>query len=88
METITFGTYPPLTLDDGSVNENYDDELREFEVPKEWVTRWLDGAITLEEFLDTYTWDESYFLYQDAIADHAVISDNVVLGWEGEEESI
>lgn len=84
METITFGTYPPLTLDDGGVNENYDDELREFEVPKEWVTRWLDGAITLEEFLDTYTWDESYFLYQDAVADHAVISDNVILGWEGE----
>ena len=87
METITFGTYPPLTLDDGSVNENYDDEFREFAVSKEWVTRWLDGAITLEEFLDTYTWDESYFLYQDAIADHAVISD-VILGPEGEEESV
>lgn len=83
METIVLSTYPPLTLDDGNENANYENEFREFGVPKEWVTRWLDGAITLEEFLDTYTWDESYFLYQDAVADHAVISD-VILGREGE----
>lgn len=83
METIVFVTYPPMTLDDGSVNENYDDELREFEVPKEWVTRWLNGDTTLEELMNTYTWDESYFLYQDAVADHVVISD-VILGPEGE----
>ena len=78
METIVLYTYPPMTLDDGSANENYDNEIREFEVSKEWVARWLDGAITLEEFLDTYTWDESYFLYQDAIADQAVISDVIL----------
>ena len=82
METIVLSTYPPLTLDDGSDNENYDNEVREFEVSKEWLIRWLDGT-PLEEFLGTYIWDESYFLYQDAIADHAVISD-VILGPEGE----
>lgn len=86
METIVLSTYPPLTLDDGSENENYDNEIREFEVPKEWLIRWLDGT-PLDEFLGTYIWDESYFLYQDAIADHAVISD-VILGREGEEESV
>ena len=78
METIVLSTYPPMTLDDGSENENYDNEIRVFEVSKEWVARWLDGT-PLEEFLDTYTWDDSYFLYQEAVADHAVISD-VILG--------
>lgn len=82
METIVLYTYPPMTLDDGSENENYDNEIREFEVPKEWLIRWLDGT-TLDDFLDTYVWDESYFLYRDAVADHAVISD-IILGRGGE----
>lgn len=82
METIVLSTYPPMTLDDGSENENYDNEIREFEVSKEWVTRWLDGT-PLDEFLGTYIWDESYFLYQDAVANQAVISD-IILGREGE----
>lgn len=83
METIVLSTYPPMTLDDGSENENYDNEIREFEVTKEWLTRWLDGTPSLDEFLDTYSWDESYFLYQDAVADHVIISDGIV-GRKGE----
>lgn len=78
METIVLYTYPPLALDDGSENENYDNEIREFEVSKDWVARWLDGVMTPEEFESTYTWDESYFLYQEAGADRAVISDVIL----------
>lgn len=78
METIIFDTYPPLVIDDeGNENENYDYELRVFEVPKEWAVKWVEQEDTWENFMQEYTWDETYWMYLDADAAGVIISDTI-----------
>ncbi len=74
METIIFETYPPTTLDDGTDNENYDNEILVFEVPKEWAVHLVEQEDTWENFMQEYTWDDTYYMYLAADADGTVIS--------------
>ena len=81
-DTITFDTYPDMFTDYENMieNENYDNELRLFTVPRDWATEWIrkhcDG-ITLEEFEYVYDWDWSYQMYEDALTEGVIIEEHM-----------
>ena len=81
MQTTEFETYAPMFMGDGTYTENpdYDDQLTVFEVPLEWAEQWAvgDGFESLEAFLDNYTWDDTYRMYGDALAQKAVLSERI-----------
>ena len=56
-----------------TVPDDDKDYCKYFEVPKDWLLNWLKEASepnedsSLEYFLDNYTWDETWFIYIDAL---------------------
>lgn len=70
-ETVTFYTYPPMFKNYKTFqeNENYDRELRSFTVPKKWASEWIFKTYKMwfDEFLNEYTWDDTYDMYESAL---------------------
>ena len=68
MEYITLSTY-------GYYEEKYDitHEL-EFDVPMSWLKDYVakNGYKSVEEFLDTYTWDTTMDTYARALEDKVI----------------
>ena len=81
--TITCGyiftTYPPMftDYDQGIENENYDNEIREFSVPKDWVEKYVstEFTMTLPEFMEEWDWDASYQMFAAAVSAGVLITD-------------
>lgn len=75
--TITYDTYADMFTDyDGLIeNENYDYECRIIEVPIAWASTWVhrNREMTLNEFWDEYTYDDTIQMYEDAIKDGVLI---------------
>lgn len=70
-EIITLETYPSYYLEDGKTpNPNYDNEMLLFVVPKWWLAA---KAGNVDEFLDTYTWDETIWLYDEAYQEGVIL---------------
>lgn len=78
--TIFFDTYPDYFLDDEEEveNYNYDDELIVIEVPEDWAVNWIKAELgmSLEEFLNEYTWDDTLEMRYSANADGVLISEH------------
>lgn len=68
-DTITIYTYPPMFTDYENMieNENYDNEVRCFDVPKDWAVAWIreNMGMSLEEFWHEYTYDDTIQMYGD-----------------------
>lgn len=79
--TITFETYSDMftDYDEYIENENYDDEERVFTVPKDWAIIWIreNCEMSLEEFLDEYTSDDTNDMYCAAILDDVLIEEHI-----------
>lgn len=76
MNTVELDTYAPMFMGDGySENPDYDNQLTVFEVPLEWAKQWAvsNGFESLRNFLDNYTWDDTYRMYGEAIAQKVVL---------------
>lgn len=79
-QLFTIETYPPMMSDYENQIENpdYDDTIRVFSVPKPWVMKWLNqNDYTLDEFMSTYTWDDTFRMYEDATAEKVIISEEI-----------
>lgn len=71
METIILSTY-------GSYNENTDEQFAlEFEIPKNWLHKYVkaNGYKSVDEFLDTYTYDTTMDTYARALEDKVIINE-------------
>lgn len=81
MKTVVFETYPDMVLDDGTENLDYDYTLRYFEIPYNYAVNVInnDLEMTYDEFLETYTWDDTWDLYCAASADKAIINEEIDL---------
>ena len=81
LKTVTYDTYSDMFTDDKHMieNENYDNEIRWFEVPEEWANKWVKehGFSGFEEFDNEYTWDDSIQMYEDAKAEGVLISTEI-----------
>lgn len=80
MDEFVIETYPPMLSDyDNDVeNENYDNEIRVFAVPRDWALKWiLDFGMTLEDWLDDYTWDDTFQMYSDAVSEEVLIRETI-----------
>lgn len=72
----TFYTYPDCYYSDGYklTDEEYDNNLCSFRVPKDWLDKWLSAeGFTLEEFRRVFTYDSTYIMFQEAKADGVII---------------
>lgn len=80
-EPITFETYSDMFKDyeNGVENENYDHEVRLFDVPKVWAVDWIEQTydMDLDTFMSEYTYDETIQMYEDAIAEGVLIKANI-----------
>ena len=78
---VTYETYPDMFTDHENLieNENYDDEIRFFEIPEEWADGWAKehGFTGLDEFNNEYTWDITYDMWEDAKAKGILISEHI-----------
>lgn len=71
MEYIVLSTY-------GSYDEDTDDQqIFNFEVPKNWLWKYVkvNGYKTVDEFLETYTWDTTMDTYARALEDKVIINE-------------
>lgn len=82
LETISFETYTDMYLDyERSIeNEEYDNEMRIFVVPKHWAVDFvfIHYMMSLDDFLNEYTWDESYEMYTSALIDTVIVSEGIL----------
>lgn len=78
-ETRTFYTYPNVYNPDGTENENYDNEVTVFTVRRDWYEDWcrIVGE-NPEEFMKSYTYDDTIQMLDCAISDGALTYRNVV----------
>ena len=80
--TIEFDTYPDMMSDyeNDIENENYDYELRVFTVPKEWAVSWIRNiwGMDFKEFMDTYTWDDTYQMYVSAKYAQVILEEHII----------
>ena len=74
-KTVVFETYPEEMLCGGIYNPLYEHTIIEFEVPVEWVKKWLkeDGNLPFDEFMGEYTWDDTLRMYDHACHDGTII---------------
>lgn len=81
-ETITYGTYPDMFTDYENMveNEDYDVQMREITVPTAWAKEWVKDHcdMTLDEYENEYTWDDSIQMYEDAKAEGVLISTEII----------
>lgn len=68
VELSTYGAYD---------EENDDQSEFFFEVPKNWLWKYVkkNGYKSIDEFLDTYTWDTTMDTYARALEDKVVINE-------------
>lgn len=82
MKSLTFDTYPDMFTDyeNRIENENYDNEMRVFEVPEDWALKWIaeNAPWDVPKFWKENTWDETYAMYEDAIREGVLIKENIV----------
>lgn len=82
MGTIVFLTYPPMMEDyeRGIENVEYDHQLRSFEVPVWWAVDFIfiTWRMSLEEFLEVYTWDDTYDMYEQAYNDGIIVREEII----------
>lgn len=75
--TITYDTYADMFTDyDGLIeNDNYDYECRIIEVPIAWASAWvrMNCEMTLNEFWNEYTYDDTFRMYEDALTDGVLV---------------
>ena len=80
-KTFKFETYPPIMIDyeRGIENPDYDNTIRIFEVPYDWAIDWIEGIceMTYEEYMDEYTYDDTFEMYTCAIDEGVVISEKI-----------
>ena len=76
---MTFDTYPDLFDDDENENYNYDYEIRLFTVPSEWAEAWVNKEceMSMEEFMDEYTWEDTNDMYCAAILDDVIVEEHI-----------
>lgn len=78
--TIQFDTFPDMFTDYENLieNENYDNELIVFEVPRDWAINWIktELGMSLEEFLNEYTWDDTLAMRYKADADGVLMNEH------------
>ena len=81
-ETITYGTYPDMFTDYENMieNEDYDIQMREITVPTAWAKEWVQEHcdMSLDEYENEYTWDDSIQMYEDAKAEGVLISTEII----------
>lgn len=81
-DTVSFWTYPDYyDLADHGIeieNDNYDNELIVFEVPRDWAINWIktELGMSLEEFLNEYTWDDTLAMRYKADADGVLMNEH------------
>ena len=77
---LTFDTCPDLYINGKEENENYDNELRLFAVPKDWAVTWIRKTydMTLGEFLMEYIWDMTYHMFICAKDDGTLIEEAII----------
>jgi hypothetical protein len=71
-------TSPVVLSTYGSYDEDTDDQqIFNFEVPKNWLWKYVkeNGYETIDEFLDTYTWDTTMDTYARALEDKVIINE-------------
>ena len=82
VEIAAFETYADMFSDyDRYVeNENYDNELRQFVVPKGWAVDWvfIHYRMGFDDFMDEYTWDDTYEMYTSAVKGNVLISSQII----------
>lgn len=78
MKTCCYETYPDMYLDyeNDIENDNYDFEKKLFKIPLVWAENYIrnEHGITIGEFDDTYDWDDTYEMYEQAIKENVIIS--------------
>ena len=73
--TVQLETYPDMFIDDNNElveNPKYDDQVRVFWIDEVWFYEYL-----LKMFRDTYTWDETWHVYEEAKRCHAVLHETI-----------
>lgn len=79
---VGFDTYPPLMSDyDHHIeNDDYDNQYRWFTVPRKWAEEFVQEVfhMSLAEFEDTYTWDDTDWMYNQALLEFEVVSDEIL----------
>ena len=71
-------TSPVLLTTYGHYEEKGDAQyVVNFEVPKNWLWKYVkkNGYATLDEFLDTFTWDATMHTYARALEDKVIINE-------------
>lgn len=78
-EVMILDTFPDLMNPaTGKENLDYDDVMRTFSVPRQWLSSYLQkDRVTMKKFMSTYTWDETYFLYIEARNAGVLLSDTI-----------
>lgn len=75
-DLVTFETYADMFVDpdEAEENENYDSQLREFTVPREWAAEWVSSFYheSLDEFMSQYTWDDTDQMYNFALLENVL----------------
>lgn len=78
---ITFETYPNMFVDEDCAEENleYDREIRVFDVDKSWAIDWvfIHYRMGLDDFINEYTWDDTFQMYEDAKISGTLISETI-----------
>lgn len=83
MPYITIETYPDMTNNNGEENHNYDNEMKVFTIPYDWLSELYRendfGPYDLDWFLThEYDWDDTYFIYEQAYIDKVIIDERIV----------
>lgn len=82
--TFTAFTFPDVYIDyeNEIENENYDNEIKAFSVPKDWATAWARTTcgITLDEFRNEYTYDDTAQMLDDAYDQGVLIEEKTLEG--------
>lgn len=77
---IGIETYPDMFLDyeTGEENPEYDDTLRKFIVPEQWLREWLDqNGLTMEWLENASTWDDTFDIFLKAGDDDVIIDEYI-----------
>jgi DNA-directed RNA polymerase subunit RPC12/RpoP len=76
-----FETYPNMFInyDKGIENPDYDNQTRFIKVPMKWAVEWIRSKcdMTYDKFMEEYTWDETFFMYESALSEGVLISESI-----------
>ena len=69
-----------VDYDKGIENENYDNEIRVFSVPMQWALNYISKHLhmTLDEFKNEYTWDDTWQMYEMALDEEEIVSNTII----------